>query len=277
MKNGTSNFELRAWRENAGVVSRLGRGLLVLSWLALGNAAPAADHESHSAPPVAGAEKTGKTKLLEAGAELLQGEAPLRSIHAHVCGFHFYSGEQGRQVRADHYCAHLSEDVMQCVIYDSDKKNARLIGIEYIISEALFRQLPEEEKKLWHSHRHEVMSGELVAPGLPEIAEKELMEKLVTTYGKTWHTWQVDRDARVPVGIPQLMMAFTADGQIDANKVSARNAELGIDQQKKRQSRAAIPAAPVAPGADAWQKGEVFQLELRGKSPASAPAPKATE
>lgn len=30
---------------------------------------------------------------------------------------------------------------------------ARLIGIEYIITERLFRELPEEEKKYWHSHQ----------------------------------------------------------------------------------------------------------------------------
>ena len=90
--------------------------------------------------------RTGKTKALEAGAELLQSEAPLRSVHAHVCGFHFYNGEPERQVIAHHYCSHRGEDFLQCVIYDSDKPNARRIGIEYIISEELFRTLPEEEK-----------------------------------------------------------------------------------------------------------------------------------
>ena len=30
---------------------------------------------------------------------------------------------------------------------------ARLIGVEYIISERLFKALPEEEKRFWHSHR----------------------------------------------------------------------------------------------------------------------------
>ena len=122
-----------------------------------------------------GGPRTGKTKTLEAGAEVLQSEAPLRSIHAHVCGFHFYNGEPQRQVIAHHYCSHRGEDFLQCVIYDSDKPNARLIGIEYIISEKLFRTLPEEEKKLWHSHVYEVKSGVLITPRLPNVAENELM------------------------------------------------------------------------------------------------------
>ncbi|EEA3111025.1 DUF1264 domain-containing protein [Salmonella enterica] len=26
-------------------------------------------------------------------------------------------------------------------------------------------------------------------PGLPQVADKALMSKIVNTYGKTWHTW----------------------------------------------------------------------------------------
>jgi len=50
---------------------------------------------------------------------------------------------------------------MLAVIYDSDKPNARLIGLEYIISSELFEGLPEEEKVYWHSHKFEVSSGTL--------------------------------------------------------------------------------------------------------------------
>ena len=56
---------------------------------------------------------------------LLQGEAPLSAIDAHVCGLHFYSGDMNRQVIAQHYCSHFTDDVLQCVIYDSDQANAR--------------------------------------------------------------------------------------------------------------------------------------------------------
>ena len=60
------------------------------------------------------------------------------------------------QVEAHHYCSCTNDEVRQCVIYDSANSNARLIGIEYIISRRLFESLPEEEKKLWHSHTYEV-------------------------------------------------------------------------------------------------------------------------
>ncbi len=76
----------------------------------------------------------------------------------------FHSMEAAHvQVEAHHFCACPNEDVRQCVIYDSDKPNARLIGLEYIISSELFEGLPEEEKVYWHSHKFEVSSGTLQA------------------------------------------------------------------------------------------------------------------
>ena len=46
-----------------------------------------------------------------------------------------------RQVEAHHYCSHLNQEVRQCAIYDTDKPDARLIGIEYIISAILFQSI----------------------------------------------------------------------------------------------------------------------------------------
>ena len=210
-----------------------------------------------------GAHKDAKTKVLEAGAETLQSEAPLDAIHAHVCGFHFYNGDIKRQVLAHHYCSHLGDEMLQCVIYDSDKADAKLIGIEYIISARLFETLPAEEKKLWHSHVHEVKSGQLIGPRLPELAEKELMKDLIGTYGKTWHTWQVDRGDALPLGIPQLMMGFTADGQADPEIVAARDRGYGISSEKKKQDRADIPSPAIHPAADDWKTGTALQLEAK--------------
>lgn len=239
-----------------------------------GQTAESSPHTTHGVP---GEEKTLKSKLLDTGAELLQSEGPIRSIHAHVCGFHFYNGEMNRTVRSDHYCSHLNEDVFQCVIYDSDEKNARLIGVEYIISERLFRELPAEEKKLWHSHRFEVKSGQLIAPNLPDVAEKELMKKLVNTYGKTWHLWQVDRGDQLPLGLPKLMMGFTAEGQADPTVVAERDRDLKIDSQKMKAKRADIPDPEIAEGADAWQKGVVFQIRDEMLRTEDAPKPSAAE
>lgn len=72
---------------------------------------------------------------------------------------------------------------MQAVIYDGNTRDARLMGVEYLISERLFQPLPLEEKELWLSPPYEVKSGTLIAPGLPAPAEKGVMAKIVNTYG----------------------------------------------------------------------------------------------
>jgi hypothetical protein len=167
----------------------------------------------------------------------------------------------GRQVEATHFCIHLRHDLHQCVIFDRNAPDARLIGIEYIISEARFRGLPEDEKRLWHSHHYEVKSGTLVAPRIPDLAEHAYFSDLVTTYGKTFHTWQYDRDD-FPYGIPQLMMGFTEDGQADEALIRDRDRRLGVSAARKRQNRADIPDPAVVPGANSWESGRTVQTRL---------------
>ncbi|MCQ4255960.1 OBAP family protein [Stutzerimonas stutzeri] len=222
-------------------------------------------HNTASYTDAAGAPKSAETRTLEAGAKLLQGKAPLNAVSAYLNGFHFYSGDIDGQMEAHHYVTRLNEDVLQALIYDGNGSNAKLMGVEYIISARLFATLPEDEKKLWHSHDYEVKSGSLVAPGLPQVAEKQLMEQVVSTYGKTWHTWHTDRDKELPYGIPALMMGFTADGQLDPALEKARDDRIGVDTQAIRRSRESILQPTVDPAANAWEKGEVIQLQrVRG-------------
>lgn len=119
-----------------------------------------------------------------------------------------------RQVEAHHYCAHQNEEMRQCLIYDGPDAEARLIGLEYMISENLFLTLPDDEKPLWHSHEYEVKSGVLFMPGVLGSIERQKLEQVCRTYGKTIHFWQIDRGDTLPLGIPQLMFALTRDGQL---------------------------------------------------------------
>ena len=93
------------------------------------------------------------------------------------------------------------------------------------------------------------------------MAEHLYVEDLVSTYGKTFHTWQYDRDD-FPYGIPQLMMGFTADGQADESPIADRDRRLGVSTQHKRQNRADIPIPDVAAGANSWESGRSVQTRL---------------
>ncbi|MBD8598988.1 OBAP family protein [Pseudomonas syringae pv. syringae] len=219
------------------------------------------------------------TKVLEAGAATLQSKPPLDALNAYLDGFHFYNGHPKVQMEAHHYCSILNEDVIQCVIYDGNTKDAKIMGVEYIIDEKLFATLPATEKPMWHNHGYEVSSGQLVAPGIPATAEHALMERLAHTYGKTWHTWHTDQDKTLPLGVPQLMMGFTADGQADRAMLQQRNQRLGIDATAIKAQRSDIQIPKADPAADGWQHGKVIQLKdptghIHG--PASSPTPQGT-
>ncbi|WP_141384835.1 DUF1264 domain-containing protein [Nitrobacter winogradskyi] len=61
---------------------------------------------------------------------------------------------------------------------------------------------------------------------------------LVNTYGKTWHTWQIDKNSALQVGIPQLIMGFLADGQLKPEMIQSRDKELGIRTADVKKARA---------------------------------------
>src|SRR4051812_23495726 len=63
--------------------------------------------------------------------------------------------------------------------------------------------------------------------------------------------WQVDRD-EFPYGIPQLMMGFTQDGQLDESLVEARDRRFGVSWKQRRKRRADIPTPSSIPGANSW-------------------------
>ena len=89
-----------------------------------------------------GAAESAKTRALEAGASLMQDKAPLKALDAYLNGFHFYNGDMRGQMEAHHYCGHVNEDLIQCVIFDGNAADAKIMGVEYIMSGALFAGLP---------------------------------------------------------------------------------------------------------------------------------------
>ncbi|KAG0241562.1 hypothetical protein BGW41_005722 [Actinomortierella wolfii] len=171
-----------------------------------------------------------------------------------------------------HVMPMLDEDRRQCLIYDRNAPDAKLIGIEYIISEKLFLTLPMEERKFWHSHKYECESGLLVQvakAGVPEAvvatAEQGPLKILVNTYGKTWQLWPLDESghcsSQVPMGPPKLLMSFTADHQVNKAKLEERDKEMNISTEKKRKEReGTIVGNPIAPGADQWCSGKIWQI-----------------
>lgn len=129
--------------------------------------------------------------ILETIAGATQIFEPTRNICALLNGFHIYDHDRSRSVVANHYCTHQAKKFRQSLIYDSADKNARLIGVEYMIPIARYETLAAEEKPLWHSHVYEVKYGMLQMPrptGMPDspwdAAETREMAEVIGWMGK---------------------------------------------------------------------------------------------
>jgi hypothetical protein len=167
-------------------------------------------------------------------------DGPMANPHFHFCGIHMSKKNPNLQFITQHYCAaHTGGkegDVFQCVLFDGTGKNAKLIGVEYLISDEAYRKLPEEEKKYWHAHTYEVLGGGLIAPGMAPADEMKFMKVVINTWGKAWHTWP-DPSKPVPVGEPMLIWSLMADGQVDEKVLAQRDKEFNVDTKKIREAR----------------------------------------
>ncbi|MDY3551199.1 OBAP family protein [Gemmata sp. JC717] len=160
---------------------------------------------------------------------------PMSAPHFHFCGIHMAKTNPKLQFITQHFCAaHTGGpdgDVFQCTLYDGTGKNAKLIGVEYLISDAAYRKLPEAEKKYWHAHTYEVLGGGLIAPEMSPEEEKTFMTAVMTLWGKAWHTWP-DPSTAVPMGEPLLIWSLMGPGQVDPELEAKRDKEFKVDTKK---------------------------------------------
>jgi len=221
--------------------------ILLAGCTGMGRTGPAAE--------VDGSPDSMKTNVLEAGADALQTDAPTDQLDIYLVGFHPMKNKPEEQFEAHHFCQQVNEDFAQCSLYDGNTSHANMTGIEYIISEKLFKRLPEKEKQYWHPHNGEILSGQLVAPNLPEAADHELMKEKMNSYGKTWHTWNTTHSAegkvQLPLGEPSLAWSFNRFGEPKPGLVEDRDKRMNIDSADRRRNRQdLLPLAKPQQGVD---------------------------
>lgn len=227
----------------------------------------------------AGQESSTTTKILETGADMLQNDEPIDQISIYLVGFHPMKDDPSHQMIAHHYCHQVNEDFAQCVLFDGNTEKANMNGIEYIISERLFETLPLEERKYWHPHNYEILSGQLVAPGIPDAVEHKVMDTKMNSYGKTWHVWMTGMHEqpgdKLPLGEPHLAWSFNRDGEAKPGLVAARDESLGVDTAKKKENRRDLVAkARPQCGVDSIKTSFPSSKDLQGVSVRSENCPK---
>jgi hypothetical protein len=110
---------------------------------------------------------------------------------------------------AYHYCKPGSDGVAQCVLYDGTGPDARLIGVEYLVTDAIYQKMPASEKELWHDHKYEIDTGLLKSLTQTGAEEKQTLAAVRTLWGKVYHTWTVG--ATYPMGPPRLFWSVTGE------------------------------------------------------------------
>jgi hypothetical protein len=263
-------------------MTKVARGAAVLVAVGFSAACGGGDTGPGEGQTAPGAERTATTSVLETGAAALQARGPVDQIALYLVGFHPGKADPQMQMESHHYCDQVNEDFAQCVLYDGNTENARLHGVEYIISERLYDNLPAGEKAYWHPHNYELLSGQLQMPGLPDAAADEALRGKLNSYGKTWHFWKTgvyEQPAdQMPLGPPHLAWSFNHDGEAKAGLVEARDSRMGLNTTEERRDRqewvsAARPQGGVDVLADAFPDAKPIPGVQDNGDAATTPVP----
>ena len=140
------------------------------------------------------------------------GKAPIQELlHCPLAfaGVHLLKELPEHSRVAYHFCKEVNGDLSQCVLYDGTGPDAKLIGVEYLISDAVYQKMPPEEKAYWHDHKHEVDAGYLKSLTQTGDDERRTLGKIRTCWGKVYHTWASGTD--YPRGPARLFWSVTGE------------------------------------------------------------------
>lgn len=122
-------------------------------------------------------------------------------------GVHLLKADPTKSRVAYHFCKSVNDELSQCVLYDGTGPDARLIGIEYLVTDAVYQGMPAAEKVYWHNHEFEIDAGLLKSLTQSGDDERATLAQVRSMWGKVYHTW-VDGES-YPRGPAQLFWSVT--------------------------------------------------------------------
>jgi hypothetical protein len=131
-------------------------------------------------------------------------------------------------LRVFHYCTPHHNIMAVCSLFDTDQKNATLIGIEYMLTPQDYMKLPEREKPYWHYHVTEFAPNR-ADPHFPMLSaedEKKVLKMIADSYGKVILTW--NPNDKLPAFPPQEIIVQHPDM---VNKSSTPETHIGSYNQ----------------------------------------------
>ena len=104
---------------------------------------------------------------------------------------------------AHHYCKPVAGGLIECLLFDSDEPDARLVGVEVIVDGATYEELDAAEQEFWHYHKEEIPKVEATLPDLSAEEAAQVVAQIKETYGKLYILWDPTQN-ELPTGEPSL-------------------------------------------------------------------------
>jgi hypothetical protein len=102
-----------------------------------------------------------------------------------------------------------NDSVSHRLLYDGPGPDARLIGVEYLVSDEVYRQMPVEEQLYWHKHPDEVDAHLVRSPTPTRSPARATGAAVGTRWGKVYYTWPSGSD--YPRGPSRLAWSDTGE------------------------------------------------------------------
>lgn len=104
---------------------------------------------------------------------------------------------------AHHFCKQVLGGITECQLYDSDDKDARLVGVEVVVDANTWKTFSPAEQVLWHYHKEELPKIDAKLPDLSAEDADKVIKMLEETYGKVYLLWDPSVSDK-PVGNPSV-------------------------------------------------------------------------
>jgi hypothetical protein len=118
----------------------------------------------------------------------------------------------------------LNDHVGQRLLYDGPGPDARLIGVEYLVSDEVYRKMPAEERLYWHNHQYDDDTGLVRNPTQSGAEAAATRAPVRARWGKVYHTWVSGGD--YPIGPTRPFWSDT--GELPLVLPPGAQAQLGV-------------------------------------------------
>lgn len=130
-----------------------------------------------------------------------QDEKPSSGFTLHIDAEKHFPADEKKI--AHHYCKQVRGGMFECQLYDSDSKDAKLVGVEVVVDTKTWQGFDSVENKNWHYHKEEIPKVNAKLPDLSKEEAAKVVKTLEETYGKIYLLWDPAK-SELPIGSPNI-------------------------------------------------------------------------